>query len=258
MSADTDRDPEADRHREDYWRLSLLFHVIDNSQAVIRSSESRVPMALVLHGLIFTGLVAVTLKIGPIIASLLIVKILALIFFVMIGSSFLVSVFALIGCILPPSRMAPVSDDQELQIPLSVDPSVFFPAANSDLRFSPIYNRLMEPLLRLLVIGPTPSRIDEGERAVQGGTSEGEAPSLWSSDQSSRRLPSYSALRGRFEELNESRARELLIAEHLIVAMYRERKSTLVKLGFAWLMTEIVLAVLYLATLAGGYLYLHW
>ncbi len=82
-------------------------------------------MALVLHGFLFAGLVAITLPIGPLIAhepwqTLVICLIILLIV------SFAISVFFFLECVTPRSIVPGVRKPHELEIPETVDPNLFF------------------------------------------------------------------------------------------------------------------------------------
>ncbi len=84
-------------------------------------------MALVLHGLLFTGLLEITLRVGPIIHHHEGWRIATVILIGLILVAFLVSVLALLTSITPPLSPTPgVADPNLLRID-GVAPGLFFP-----------------------------------------------------------------------------------------------------------------------------------
>jgi hypothetical protein len=110
-------DPEAQER--------FLLAAIEHTQNVIVSIESRVPMALVLHGFLFAGLTSVTVLIGPILTNPswrpLILGLLGLLML-----AFVVSVFAFITCISPRFQTPGLDDAHKQEIDQAVSPKLFF------------------------------------------------------------------------------------------------------------------------------------
>jgi hypothetical protein len=113
-------------------RREFLLGAIHHTQAVIGSLESRVPMALVLHGLLFTGLLEITLHIGGIIQHSGGWRIAMMVIVGLTLTAFLISVLALITSITPPLSPTPGVSDPRPLLDDGTVPGLFFPKA-SDL-----------------------------------------------------------------------------------------------------------------------------
>ena len=88
----------------------FLYAAIWNAQTVITSVENRVPMALILHGLIFAGLVSIGTNLGAVWHHEP-YRILLVIEFGLALIAFIVSVWAFVRCVTPPGSAV------ELNIP---------------------------------------------------------------------------------------------------------------------------------------------
>ena len=193
-------------------RRAFLLAAIQNTHTTIVSIEGRVPMALILHGLLFAGLVSVTLSItkaiwqDPLFRWLFIVELAPALV------AFLLSVLAFIQCVMPPGDTTTMTD-RTLGLG-EADPYLFFPAWRAHWEWS-----RSGPHLKLT-----------STRSLQGA-------------EFSERY----ALIARF---TTDEVDKILSAELLAISTFRGYKSTFNRYGFRWLRIEIVLALSYLVTLA--------
>jgi hypothetical protein len=127
----------AESDREDARaRRDFLLGAIHHGQAVIGSLENRVPMALVLHGLLFTGLLQITLHVEGIVRHHEGWRIVTVILLALVLLSFLVSVLALVTSITPPLSATPGISYAPPARPDDAAPELFFPTITSG-RLSP-------------------------------------------------------------------------------------------------------------------------
>lgn len=210
--------PDAnDSHATSETRENFLRAAIENTQTVIGSVESRVPIALVVHGLIFAGFVDLATHLGPlwhhdafrIVVSTLLG--LTLLFFA-------VSVLAFIACVSPPSALTP---------PITgYHPGTVKDLPEGELFF--INLRLRRDLLIRLKHVP---RCDD--------------PPLHFPD-----------LLEAHEALDAQTIERALSAQLLRISLYRSTKSFWAHAGFFWLKVELGFAIASIATI-GVYFLCH-
>jgi hypothetical protein len=207
----------------------FLLAAIEHTQSVIVSIESRVPMALILHGFLFAGIVAVTLPIGPLIdhnpwRALVVSLIIALIL------SFVISVFFFVVCIAPRSVVPGVNDPDELDIPKNIDPNLFFVSTKQ------------------------PKWCWWHFRATVNDPPAGDTHQRMWSNKALENIPHYDDFSKAHLSMTNEDVRKALSAELLIVATFRAYKTRAARTGFYFLCAEIGVAVVYLVILGVVYL----
>jgi len=207
----------------------FLLAAIEHTQSVIVSIESRVPMALVLHGFLFAGLVATTLSIGPLITHEP-WRALAICLIGLLLISFVISVALFIACVTPRSVVPSVKDPSELGIPEGIDPNLFF-VSTSQPRWS---------WWRFRATVNDPPACGKHQR-------------MWSSN-ALENIPHYADFSNAHLSMSNEDVRKALSAELLIVATFRAYKTRVARVGFFWLSVEIAGVVAYLVVLGIAYL----
>jgi hypothetical protein len=209
-------------------RRQFLYQAITNAQTVIGSVENRVPMALVLHGLIFAGLVSIASDLGAPWHhvwwrwALAVELLLALI-------AFMISIWAFIVCVSPPGgRLGP----QEI-------PGVDYGAPVPGL-----------PPGELFFLSPE-LKIRRRKRMWNWGPRlEGEANGIASGPLR------FDDLLEAHQTMSAALIEQALSAQLLRISMYRATKSVWARLGFRSLLVEIVFGVAVILTL-GVYALAH-
>jgi hypothetical protein len=184
-------------------------------------------MALVVHGLIFAGLVSIGSDLGPIWHD----KPYRIILAIEFGAgliAFMISVWAFVACVSPPRSAL------EPNVP-GLDPGSLPPDLPSGELFflSPKltvgwHARGLGPLLK----GPA-------------GAADKRPPGL-----------TYHDLSEAHSKLSDSRIRSALSAQLLRISLYRTTKSAWARFGFMWLVAEIAFGVAAIATI-GIYELIH-
>jgi hypothetical protein len=219
-------------------QIGFLHAAIVNTQKVIDSLESRVPMTMLLQALLVGGVVTLLRDIGSIWLHhgqglrLTLAVLLAL-----AAISFLASVGAFLASLVPPTGITPGVPTKELDIPGDADPSLFFPVGRTRV---------------VLRLSKRPVQFEMGlmspkaSREFSWGGSYRFPLESWG-------FPDYPALSARHASLSADKVRQVLTAELLVISIFRAYKSRWARIGFLALVVEIALIAVFLAVLGAAY-----